>query len=206
LREEVRAELGIQPEQVAVLWMGRMVPVKGIELLADVVRATAADRTLQFLIAGDGPERSRFTGLVAGCDNVRMLAWQRDVAPLLKACDMVLLTSINEGTPTSLIEAMFASRPFIATNAGGTSDLAIGLTNEDGGIRQAKNGFIVERSPEAVNACLRKLAADAALRQTMGRCGHEHAVQNWSRERLVNEIKQLYYDLTASAKGRAQAV
>ena len=205
-REELRAELGIKPGQLAVLWAGRMVPIKGIDLLADVVKSAAQNGSLQFLVAGDGPERPRFEQLVQGCNNVRMLGWQRDVAPLLKASDVVLLTSVNEGTPTSLIEAMFAAKPFVATDAGGTRELAIGLDNKDGLIRQAQNGFIVERDAETMMTCLAKLVADPGLRETMGRGGQSHAVGNWGSQRLVNEIKQLYYDLTASAKSRTQAV
>ena len=205
-RDEVRAELGIKPRHLAVLWMGRMVPIKGIELLADVARLSAHNTSLFFLIAGDGPERSRFEQLIQGCGNVHMLGWQKDVAPLLKASDVVLLTSINEGTPTSLIEAMFASKPFVATDAGGTGDLAVGPKDKVGGIRQAQNGFIVEKDPDAFMTCLAKLAGDPALRETMGRNGHAHGAENWGSERLVNEIKHLYYDLTASAKGRAHAV
>src|SRR4051812_1752410 len=126
-RAEVRAELNLKQDHTAVLWMGRMVPIKGIELLADVVRQAAQLDSLMFVIAGDGPLRPEFEANTRGCGNVRMVGWQRDVAPLLKACDVVLLTSINEGTPTSLIESMFAGKPFVATDAGGTADLALHL-------------------------------------------------------------------------------
>ena len=205
-REEVRAELNLKRDQMAVLWMGRMVPIKGLELLADVVRAAAKDNQLMFVIAGDGPERNQFEQRVAGCGNARMTGWQRDVAPLLKACDAVLLTSVNEGTPTALIEAMLASRPFIATDAGGSAELAVELTPGVGGTQQGANGFIAEQRADAIVECLRRLARDPALRGAMGERGREHALKNWGGGRLVNEIKQLYYELAGSPKGRAHTV
>src|SRR5947199_4932401 len=117
-----------------------------------------------------------------------MIGLQKDVAPLLEACDIVLLTSINEGTPTALIEAMFAGRPFVATDAGGTADLALDLQPDDGnGIRTAQNGFIVERNSEAILTCLERLARDPSLRDTMGRTGQEHANENWGSARLIKE-------------------
>src|SRR3954471_18409030 len=148
--------------------MGRMVPIKGIDLLADVVQMAKND-SVMFVVAGDGPLRPRFEELTGGAGNIRMVGWQRDVAPLLKACGAVILTSVNEGTPTSLIEAMFAAKPFVATDAGGTRDLAIGLNNKGGLIGQAQNGFIVERDAETMTMCLAKLATDLQLRETMGR-------------------------------------
>jgi glycosyltransferase involved in cell wall biosynthesis len=206
-REEIRAQLGIKPDQVAVLWIGRMVPIKGLELLADVIKMAQQNTSLLFLVAGDGPERARFEESTRGCSNVHMLGWYKDVSPLLKASDTVLLTSINEGTPTSLIEAMFAGRPFVATDAGGTSDLAIGLRDSTTpGIRRAENGFIVERKAEAIVDCLAQVAKDPAMCTAMGQRGKEHATKNWSADRLLREMKQLYLELTDSAKARAQSV
>jgi Glycosyltransferase len=151
--------------------MGRMVPIKGIELLAEVVNAASANNELMFLIAGDGPLRPRFENATRSCGNLRMLGWQEDIAPLVKASDVVLMTSINEGTPTALIEAMFAGRPFVATDAGGTSELALELEPAKAGIRQGKNGFIVDRNAETIATCLSDLARSPALREAMGRAG-----------------------------------
>jgi glycosyltransferase involved in cell wall biosynthesis len=197
---ELRAELNLKSDQTTVLWMGRMVPIKGIELLAEVVNAASANNELMFLIAGDGPLRPQFEDATRGCGNLRMLGWQEDIAPLVTASDVVLMTSINEGTPTSLIEAMFAGKPFVATDAGGTSELALELEPAKAGIRQGKNGFIVDRNAETIATCLSDLARSPALREAMGRAGSARAQQNWSSERLVSEIKQLYYELSGHSK------
>src|SRR4051812_14181099 len=66
-RSEVRAELGVRPDQIVVLWIGRMVPIKGVSLLAEVIQSVKKDPSLLFLIAGDGPERAEFERQIQGC-------------------------------------------------------------------------------------------------------------------------------------------
>ena len=204
-REQALAQLGISPNQTVVLWIGRMVPIKGVRLLADVIRASESDPALLFLVAGDGPERNVFEQQTRSFGNVRIIGWQEDVRPLWAACDVALLTSINEGTPTSLIEASFAGKPFVATDAGGTSELVVDLGLASDGVRKGKNGFIVENEPATIAGCLGALAKDPALRESMGRAGRTHAQQNWSSERLLDEMKQLYYELAGGSKRRAQS-
>jgi len=204
-REDIRAELGIAPDQTVVLWIGRMAPIKGVSLLAETIRRSQSDPSLLFLVAGDGSERAGFEKAIQGCENVRVLGWREDVAPLWTASDIALLTSINEGTPTSLIEAMFAGKPFVATNAGGTADLALDLQLAGGGIQQGKNGFIVESKPEALVSCLRRLSRDRALREAMRKVGRVTATQDGSSERLLNEVEQLYCELTGDPKSKTQS-
>jgi glycosyltransferase involved in cell wall biosynthesis len=203
--EQARAQLGIRPDQTVVMWIGRMVPIKGVRLLAEVILASQSNPSLLYLIAGDGPERSLFEQETKTCGNVRMLGWQEDVRPLWAACDVALLTSVNEGTPTSLIEAMFAAKPFVATDAGGTSELAVELEAASDGVRKGKNGFIVQSEAQKIAQCLDALAKSAALRESMGRAGRAHAQQNWSSERLLEEMKQLYHALTGRSKRRAHS-
>jgi glycosyltransferase involved in cell wall biosynthesis len=202
---EVRAELNLKRDQTAVLWMGRMVPIKGIELLAETVKEASGNSELVFIVAGDGPLRSRFEELTRDCGNLRMLGWQQDVSSLVRACDLVLMTSVNEGTPTSLVEAMFAAKPFVATDAGGTSELAVGLQAAEDGIRKAKNGFIVASDAATITRCLGDLANNPGMRESMGQAGQARARQNWTSERLLQEIKHLYYELASGAKSRGQS-
>src|SRR3954470_8655841 len=86
-RAEGRAELNLKQGQMAVLWMGRMGPIKGIELLADVVKQAAKTDSLMLVVAGDGPLRAEFEERTRGSGNVRVLGWREDVSSLLKACD-----------------------------------------------------------------------------------------------------------------------
>src|SRR6185369_1940755 len=128
-----------------------------------------------------------------------------DVRPLWAACDIALLTSINEGTRTRLFERMFEGRAFAARVAGGTSELAIGLESPLDGVRRGKNGFIVESEVRKIAECLGALAQNAVLRDSMGWAGRTHAQQNWTSERLLEEMKQLYYELAGGSKRRAQS-
>jgi glycosyltransferase involved in cell wall biosynthesis len=100
---------------------------------------------------------------------------------------------------------MFAGKPFVATNAGGTADLALYPQPAGDGAQQARNGFIVDRNAEVIVTCLGRLSKARDLRDTMGRNGKANAMQNWSSERLLREMKQLYYELAASSKTKAQS-
>ena len=88
-RAEVRAELNLKQDQMTVLWMGRMVPIKGIELLANVAKQAADSDSLMFVVAGDGPLRPEFEERTRGCNNLRMVGWREDVSSLsqsLRCC------------------------------------------------------------------------------------------------------------------------
>jgi len=111
-----------------VAWLGRLVPVKNVPLLVEIMEMTLK-RTpdIQFLIAGDGPERDAVEAAAQRFPaQVTWLGWQKDVAPLIAQCDVLMQTSHNEGTPVALIQGMAAGRPFVATPVGGVVDMAQG--------------------------------------------------------------------------------
>src|SRR5688572_31025853 len=103
---------------------------------------------------------------------------RKDPEYFYPALDIVALTSLNEGTPLTLIEAMANARPIVATSVGGVVDLL-----------GADRGIAVPRGDEeAFAAALIKLAGDKQLRYDMGARGHEFVQRNYSKERLVEEI------------------
>ena len=122
------------------------------------------------------------------------------------AADAAILTSRNEGTPTVLIEAMAAGLPFIATAVGGVLDLAVGptclLPNNMG--HRAQNGFLVERSVQALSFCVEQLADNPGMRKQMGAAGQLFVSERFSAERLVIEMSSLYRRLIQNCgKGTA---
>lgn len=197
-RVTARKSLVIGEDDFVVAWVGRMAPVKGVELLANAIR-TAADRKsrLRFLIVGDGTERPKLESLLEGCANFRLLGWRDDMETIWGAADAALLTSRNEGTPTALIEAMSAGVPFVATNVGAVKDVALGELRKlpEGIAVLAENGFLTQQTPEAVIHCLQHLADNPQIAQQMGLKGREFALQRFSMGRLVSELTDLYYSL-----------
>lgn len=209
-RTKNRAEMGIAPDDFVVVWAGRMVPVKDVHLLAQVIR-TAFERgsKMRFLLVGDGTERQHLEEQIRGCANAELLGWRMDIERIWSVADAALLTSRSEGTPTSLIEAMACGLPFVATRVGGVPDLAAPPLCElpMGMGYAAANGFLTPQTHEALLYCLEQIAASPQTAKAMGTIGRAFVVDRFSVHRTANETKLLYHTLVAKrCKGAAQAV
>ena len=151
-----------------------------LESVARVKREQA-----RFVIVGDGAlrERLELKARSLGIEKDVIFAGSRkDPEYFYPALDIVALTSRNEGTPLTLIEAMANARPVIATLVGGVVD----LLGDDRGIGVRPNDV------DAFAAGLRTLIEDKSLRYRLGRSGFEFVVHNYSKERLLEDIKNLY--------------
>jgi glycosyltransferase involved in cell wall biosynthesis len=187
-RQQFRHELGIDDETILVGIVGRLTEIKNHRMFLNIVARLKDKRALRFVIIGDGAlrqnleEQARSLGLES---KVIFAGGRRDPEYFYPALDIVALTSLNEGTPLTLIEAMANACPVVATSVGGVVD----LLGEDRGVS-------VPRGDEAAfAAALIKLAGDKQLRQDMGARGHEFVQRNYRKERLVEDIKRLYREL-----------
>jgi len=190
----IRSRIGVAPDRFVVGWFGRMTAVKRTDDLLDALaalRERGVDALL--LLVGDGDDRERLERLAHGrglAKSVLFLGYQEDVARWYAACDAIVLTSANEGTPVTLIEALAASRPVVATRVGGVEDViddgVTGLL-----VRPADTHAIAER--------LAMLAADPDLRRRMGEAGRARVLERYAVKRLVDDVDQLYRTLLATA-------
>ena len=124
LRDEVRAGLGIPPQARVVTLIARLVPIKRVDRFLHVAEQLAGDERVWFVIAGDGKLRDELQAIPLSDGLAARLRWagfQRDVPALCFASDVVMLTSDNEGTPVSLIEAQAAGVPVVSTRVGGAA-------------------------------------------------------------------------------------
>jgi glycosyltransferase involved in cell wall biosynthesis len=120
------------------------------------------------------------------------------------ALDIVALTSLNEGTPLTLIEAMANARPVVATNVGGVVDL-LGEVVEDGPYKVCRRGLGVPAGDEETFvAALSRIIRDRSLRQELGEAGLEFVEVNYSKERLFEDIKDLYGELSHKEAEKAE--
>ncbi len=187
-RARFRDELGIDEETILVGIVGRLTEIKNHQMFLNSVARLKDQSALQFVVIGDGAlrqkleEQARSLGLR---EKVIFAGSRKDPEYFYPALDIVALTSLNEGTPLTLIEAMANARPIVATSVGGVVD----LLGEDRGIR------VPPRDEEAFAAALIKLAGDKQLRHDMGARGHEFVKRNYGKERLVEDIKHLYREL-----------
>lgn len=182
----LRTTLGIPIHVPVVGVLGRLAPIKDHLTL---VRAVARLPGVHLVILGDGELRSEIERYVSDhhlSDRVHLVGWRLDVASSIADCDVVALTSLNEGTPVSLIEAGAAQRPVVATDVGGVRSV----------VQHNSNGFLVPvRDPEAVAERLRTLLDSTELRKTMGRAGRLRVTERFDQRRLVRDIRDLYTEL-----------
>ena len=192
-RGESRRYLGIPGDRFAVGWIGRMTAVKRTDdvLIAfKSLRDSGVDAVL--CMVGDGPDRlpleQRAHELGVARDTV-FLGYQEDVAPYYAAFDVLVLPSGNEGTPVTVIEALAAERPVVATRVGGVPDV----------VRDGEDGFLVEAgATDDLADRLGRLARDPALRARMGKKGRERVLPRYAVERLVDDVDELYRSLLSA--------
>jgi glycosyltransferase involved in cell wall biosynthesis len=206
-RESFRAELGIKPEEILVGIVGRLTEIKNHELfLQGVARfksnqsSSASNSRVKFVVLGDGSlreqleKRAQALG-VAG--DVIFAGSRKDPENFYAGLDVVALTSKNEGTPLTLIEAMANRIPVISTGVGGVVDLLGEVESETPEYQVCRRGLsITPNDPVGFAAGVRRLVDDADLRGELGSRGLEFVTQNYSHKRLIADIRALYSNLT----------
>jgi glycosyltransferase involved in cell wall biosynthesis len=192
VRRETRRVLGLSSGPFVVGWVGRMTAVKRTDLVVRVFRALV-DRGFdaRLLLVGDGPDREGLERLAHDLGVIKrclFLGYQEDVARFYDAMDALLLPSVNEGTPVSVMEALAAERPAVATRVGGTPDV----------VRDGIDGFLVDSAePDELADRLAELARDPARRAEMGAAGRARVLERYSVDRLVDDVDRLYRELLA---------
>ena len=190
-----------QGGRLRVGWFGRLVPVKNIPLLLAAIEETIArsDR-IDFHVAGDGPERDSIIN-AAKRHGSRLVwhGWQRDIAPLVSQCDVLVQTSINEGTPVALIQGMAAARLFVSTAAGGVVDMVCGDARRADGCAWHSNGALVDPDPAAFARAVVELAEDPARINAMGAEARAFATERYNQDALLEELDTLYRGLLCGA-------
>ena len=191
--EMLRARFGCNSHQFMVVWAGRLAAIKHVELLIRIAWLAREDPSIRFVVVGEGKMRPFLEASAEGSPNLTLAKWQRDMAAVWAASDAALLTSHNEGTPASLIEAMASGRPFVATRVGGVVDLLAPMISKvSDKCWQAGNGFATLPEPEEMLKSLRTLQSNPQLRDEMGRSGRHFVTANHTDNRLLNQVDDLY--------------
>lgn len=195
-------------EDLVVGIIGRLTHVKNHRMFLDGVKYLKdmnQGHPFRFLVIGDGELRQELMQVVRnqGLEGeVVFTGWQKDMPSLYGALDIVVLTSLNEGTPVTLIEAMAAGMPVIATDVGGVRDLLGPLDREESdGYKLAQNGILIPTGREKVLAqALLRLSKDRDLFRRMAQNGQSFVLRHYSKERLIGDLELLYSELV-SRKG-----
>ena len=190
----LRRECGAGDEEVLAAYVGRLVPIKRVDLvLRAVAEARGQAAPLRLVVAGDGERRGELERLSAELglrEVVTFLGYVPDSSRVAAGTDIAILASDNEGTPVALIEAAAAGRPAVATAVGGVPEVVV-----------PGAGLLAPRADyPALAAALIRLACDTPLRTRMGARAREHVLRQFSIERLLSDIADLYEELLARSR------
>jgi len=201
-RNLLRREINASDDDIVVGFVGRLTDIKNIPLYLNTISKCRNDPTagkLKFVIIGDGHRRGDLERQAAELqitDRLTFLGNRTDAGAFYAGLDIVALTSMNEGTPLSLIEAMAAGKPVISTGVGGVVDLLGSVEQDEGGFSVCGRGVRVDvHDAETFHKGLIYLANNEQLRKRLERSGREFAHARYSKERLVADICEMYRKL-----------
>jgi len=189
---ELRASLLNGRPDYLVLTPARLHPQKGHTFL---IAAAAETPGATFVLAGDGPLRRELETQAREqhvSDRCVFLGERTDVPELLAAADLAVLPSLFEGLPVSVLEAMAAERPVIATAIGGTDEA---ITHQVTGL------LVPPRDPAALAAAIRRLMGDPALAQRLATAGRARVERAFSADATAREVMRIYDEALGEAGG-----
>jgi glycosyltransferase involved in cell wall biosynthesis len=191
-RDAVRKELGLQPVDFALIQVARLDYLKDhVTAVKTLERVTRRQPNTHLILIGTGEEESKIRQAIADRrleSSVKLLGLRTDVPRLLTAADCFLLTSISEGIPLTIIEAMAAGLPVVATRVGGMSEVVVdgttGLLSPAG-------------ADESLAEHILSLASDPELRRRLAQAGKERAFKFFSEDRMNAAYQRLYQELVS---------
>lgn len=198
-RRRVRAEFGLDDDTPVLGTVGRVVEAKGYEHLLAALAALREGRPrLRWLAVGDGDRRPELTARAAAAGLGDAVIWagrRDDVNDLLAAMDVWVMSSVREGLPVALLEAMAACRPIVATNVGGIPDA----------VRDGSEGLLVPPAdPAALAAAIALLLADPARAAGLAAAARRRAQADYGIGSVARRIEDVYrQELLNTTKGRA---
>lgn len=194
LGPSTREELGLDPDAVVFTFVGRLVPIKRVDRLIEAFAiARAAEPTARLVVVGDGderPEREAQARAAGVADAVRFAGYRSDLAGIFAASDCAVISSDNEGTPVSLIEAGACGVPGISVDVGGVRE----VLGEDAGI------VVPRGDATALGKAMARVAGDADLRSALGRAAAKRMPARYGADRLLADIDALYGELVGAAR------
>ena len=199
MREEVRLELGIGPAVPLIGTVGRLSPVKGHAHFLEAARLILQrEPRARFLVVGDGPLRDQLerTARALGIgDACAFVGARPDVYDLVAAMDVFVLSSLGEGIPMALLEAMALGTPVVATAVGGVPEV----------VAHRATGLLVASGdePGLAEACL-ELARDPGKARTLAARARRAAEQSFSHERNGAALCEVYRGITGDPGGRGR--
>jgi len=195
---QLRAELGLAGDVPLIGIVARLVSIKAHEVFLDAAaELVKLAPEAHFVVVGDGERRAELAELTDRLGlsrQVHFLGWRQDLDRIYADLDLVALTSRNEGSPVSLIEAMAAARAVVATRVGGVPDLV-----EDG----VTGVLVPPGDPGALTSAMHALLEDRERRRMLGTAGRQRVAVTYTAERLLADMDRAYIRLLRRKLGWA---
>jgi len=185
----IRESLGLRPDDVVLLFVGRLVPIKRISLLLKVFKRVARERDdVKLLIVGDGPLKSLILEAMKEDSRILYLGPREDVNMIMAASDVLILPSRSEGVPSVILEAQACGMPVIASRTGGIPDV----------VKHGRTGLLVDVNDlHGLIRALRRLINNPELRRTMGQEARRLIKErDFSIENFVAKYIKLYREIS----------
>lgn len=189
-RLQFRMIYALQPDEIAIGIVGRLVPVKNHALFIESFSACLSKTTkpIRAFIIGDGEMRTQLESLWATIEpdvhntSLTFTSWIQEVDVAYAGLDIVCLTSHNEGTPVSLIEAQAAGKPIVSTDVGGIQNI----------VEENKTALLTKNSVEEFSSALLQLIENDSLRETMSSYSQQFSIDMFSYKRLCSDMERMY--------------
>ena len=197
-RKLFRQKYNVTNSQTAIGIVGRITAIKNMGMYVDVIKQCSMlpnFDTLKFFIIGDGDKKNSLqqqlqkaqlnftTSNNLNDSNIIFTSWIKATDEIMNGIDILCLTSLNEGTPVTIIEAMAAQKPVITTNAGSVTDL----------VKHNTNGIVTEiNNVDTFTNAVQLLVTNMALCAKMGINGYNFVLQHFDPAKRANEIATLY--------------
>ena len=190
LKAKSKEFYALNSDRLQCAYIGRVTQIKRPDLFLDVVsEIKKREINLDFFIAGDGELLETCRKRIATEElPVSVLGWQTNIERVLSAADIVVLTSDNEGTPLSLIQAGMAGLPVVTTNVGSVPEVVINNVT----------GIITELDVQQIADALEALSSNSGLCAQLGKAAQEFTLANFGVQRLVKDHEELYKKLLAN--------
>ncbi len=198
-RDALRSKWGLRDAEVCIGFVGRFANQKSPQTLLEAF-ATLLQRTavpVRLVMVGEGPLESSLRQLAAELDIAERITWLGacDARPLMEAFDMLALTSVSEGHPLVVLEAMARGLPIVATRVGGISET----------VQHGVNGFIAPvRGVQEIATALETLVDNPVLRRQMGQASLTIS-RNFSVDRMVDQTAALYEQVISGRQATAMS-
>jgi glycosyltransferase involved in cell wall biosynthesis len=187
-RRRMRESLNLPPGTLVVGTIARLDPVKDLGTLIKAVALANNRVPAILLVVGDGTEREQLERVAGDAPaQVRFLGHRDDAREVLAGCDVYANSSISEGISLTILEAMAAGLPIVATRVGGTPE----ILDDSCGL------LVPARDATALAAALSELAAQPIVRDQLGRAGRRRVEERFTLDRMIGEYREAYYRAVA---------